>query len=369
MKRSALKLAALAAAPALLLFSCGQKPHAAPFSPAGHAAPPQNVLAALTTPSQLAAEKAAEEAALAAMPRNPLTGEPGYPEESLPKRPAAVMVNNLDAALPHRGLSQADVLYEVAVEGGITRMMAVFADIDAIPQVGPVRSARHYYTDLAAPYNAVYVHFGGSAPGKAAIQNRGIDNVDGLIYGTTAFTKDSWRAQNRGVEHSYFIDGASIRSVAEKRGYSLEGAASAPLPISLTRVEPAQKCGGVYVKFSGYTNSEFLYDPETGLYEKLRDGEPHIDENNGETLRFANVLVLVTSITSYDGGDLREVALGQGGGYLFTGGGYEKITWSKGGYQNQFSFAKQDGTAVSGNVGPTFIAIIDRSVESSMQFR
>ena len=126
------------------------------------------------------------------------------------------MVNNIDAAIPHRGLSKADVLYEVVVEGGITRMMAVFADPDDIPYTGPVRSVRHYYTDFACPYDPIFVHFGGSAPGKAAVANRGLDNVDGLIYGTTIFYKDAERAQNRGVEHSYFIDSAGIAAVAEK---------------------------------------------------------------------------------------------------------------------------------------------------------
>ena len=302
-------------------------------------------------------------------PLNPLTGETGYSETAVGKRPVAVMINNINAALPHRGLSEADILYEVEVEGGITRMLAVFADIDSIPEVGPVRSARHYYTDLVAPYDAIYVHFGGSEPGKAAIQNRGIDNVDGLIYGTTAFSQDTWRAQNRGVEHSYFIDGESIRNVSEQRGYTLEGETAGPLAISYEKVEPEQKSSGVYVKFTGYTNSEFLYDPETNLYSKMRNGEPHIDENNGETLAFANVLVLATSITSYDGGILREVAFGGGSGWLFTGGGYQEITWIKGDYGTQFSFAGKDGQPVAGNVGPTFIAIIDQSAVSAMRIQ
>lgn len=123
-------------------------------------------------------------------PINPLTGEADYPESAVGKRPVTVMVNNIDAAVPHRGLSAADVIYEVVVEGGITRMMAVFADPDAVPYTGPVRSVRHYYTDFAYPYDPIFVHFGGSKPGKAAVADRGLDNVDGLIYGTTVFYKD-----------------------------------------------------------------------------------------------------------------------------------------------------------------------------------
>ena len=92
-----------------------------------------------------------------------------------------------------------------------------------------------------------------------------------------------------------------------------------------------------------------------------------MDENNSQVLQFANVLVLSTSITSYDGGDLREVALNSGTGWFFTGGGVEEISWKKGSYQNQFTFTAKDGTPITGNVGPTFIAIIDHSMASSMK--
>ncbi len=346
----------------VLLAGCGETPVARQMSPREEYRAAASQAFFPPDPAEMAESVAVPEG-----PLNPLTGESGYSESAVGKRPVAVMINNINAALPHRGLSDADILYEVEVEGGITRMLAVFADIDSIPEVGPVRSARHYYTDLVVPYDAIYVHFGGSDPGKAAIKSRGIDNVDGLIYGTTAFSKDTWRAQNRGVEHSYFINGESIRNVSEQRGYTLEGETVGALAISYEKVEPEQKSSGVYVKFTGYTNSEFLYDPETNLYSKMRNGEPHIDENNGETLSFANVLVLSTSITSYDGGILREVALGSGDGWLFTGGGYEEIQWKKGNYDNQFSFTGKDGQPVSGNVGPTFIAIIDQSAASAMQ--
>ena len=84
-------------------------------------------------------------------------------------------------------------------------------------------------------------------------------------------------------------------------------------------------------------------------------------------LTFANVLVLSTTIPSYSGGDLRDVALDSGKGWFFTNGGVAPITWSKGSYKNQFTFTLSDGSPVKGNVGPTFIALIDSSMEESMK--
>ena len=75
---------------------------------------------------------------------NPLTGEGLYDDIS-EKRPIAVMFNNLRKALPQIGVGQADVIYEIVAEGGITRMMGVFQDLEGVGDLGSIRSARDYY--------------------------------------------------------------------------------------------------------------------------------------------------------------------------------------------------------------------------------
>ena len=92
---------------------------------------------------------------------NPLTGE-GLEEDISGQRPFAVMLNNLSKALPQLGVSQADVIYEIVAEGGITRMLAVFQDIEGVGDLGSVRSARDYYVSLACGHDAISVHAGGS---------------------------------------------------------------------------------------------------------------------------------------------------------------------------------------------------------------
>ena len=72
---------------------------------------------------------------------NPLTGE-GQMEDISGKRPIAVMFNNLEMALPQLGVGQADVIYEIVAEGGITRMMGLFQDIQGVGDLGSIRSAR-----------------------------------------------------------------------------------------------------------------------------------------------------------------------------------------------------------------------------------
>ena len=73
-----------------------------------------------------------------------LTGEP-VSEIIGKQRPYAIMINNIETSLPQSGVSQAEMIYEAQVESGITRLMAVFQDVDNIEKIGSIRSARHYY--------------------------------------------------------------------------------------------------------------------------------------------------------------------------------------------------------------------------------
>lgn len=72
---------------------------------------------------------------------NRLTGKSGLSEAAVGKRPVAVMINNIKASLPQYGISKADILFEVLVEGGITRLMALYGDYTKVPKVCSVRSA------------------------------------------------------------------------------------------------------------------------------------------------------------------------------------------------------------------------------------
>lgn len=75
-------------------------------------------------------------------------------------RPYAVMINNIGVARPyHTGLQDAYLVYEIVVEGGITRYLALFKDVKP-EAVGSVRSSRHYFLDYAMENDAYYVHWG-----------------------------------------------------------------------------------------------------------------------------------------------------------------------------------------------------------------
>ena len=63
-------------------------------------------------------------------------------EDKVNRRPVAVMLNNLEKALPQTSINRAEIIYEAPVEGMITRLMGIYEDYDDLDKIGSVRSAR-----------------------------------------------------------------------------------------------------------------------------------------------------------------------------------------------------------------------------------
>ena len=123
--------------------------------------------------------------------QNPLNGEPMA--QPYTGRPAAVMLNNHKQAMPQFGVGDADILYEVLAEGGITRCMGIYSDISSVERLCSIRSARKYYVDILRGYDAWYIHAGGSAEADAYIKNIGLNHLDGVSADGSYFKRDKDR--------------------------------------------------------------------------------------------------------------------------------------------------------------------------------
>ena len=84
------------------------------------------------------------------------------------------------------------MVYEAIAEGGETRLMALFKGAD-VEQIGPVRSARHYFLDYAMENDAIYVHFGWSPQAQRDIKKYAINNINGIEEDGTTF----WRTKKK----------------------------------------------------------------------------------------------------------------------------------------------------------------------------
>ena len=295
---------------------------------------------------------------------NPLTGEPMEPAYEK-NRPVAVMLNNLKAAQPQLGVSQADIIYEVPAEGGITRMLGIYQSLEGVGTLGSIRSARPYYLELALGHDALYVHAGGSSDAYKDIPAWGVDNMDGVNGGSDAkiFWRDAERRKTMDYEHTLVTSGEKILEYAashfrteHKDGYVYTQAfAGDGTPAGGAAAEH------VTLKFSNYKTGKFDYDSETGKYLVSQYGGAYTDGNTGEQVGVTNVLVLETAISVISGdkaGRLTVQLTGSGSGTYFCGGKAVAIRWSKADRNSQFVYTLADGTPLTMGQGNSYVCIM-----------
>ncbi|PKC50181.1 hypothetical protein RhiirA1_487131, partial [Rhizophagus irregularis] len=131
-------------------------------------------------------------------------------------RPIIVTINNHPAARPQSGIGSADVVYEMLAEGDVTRFLALFQS--EIPEnIGPVRSARDYFIELASGLDAFYIAHGYSPEAQTMLVNGIVDNINGMQYDGTLFI----RSKDRYAPHNSYISCENVKLGAEKVGASL----------------------------------------------------------------------------------------------------------------------------------------------------
>ena len=181
------------------------------------------------------------------------------------KRPVAVMVDNDDKnARPQAGLEGAYLIYEMVVEGGATRFMALFMD-DSVEKIGPVRSSRHYFLDFAKENDVIYTHFGWSPKAANDIPALGVNNINGIEGSESGVF---WRERKyQGDWHSAYTSMAKINERAKNKGYNAETENRGGVKYSdkYITLNGENKADSVYMKYSDRYNTGYKYNGESGL--------------------------------------------------------------------------------------------------------
>ena len=300
--------------------------------------------------------------------RNPLTGEAGYNEELIGNRPVMVVVENHSQARPQWGLTSSDIVFEMVAEGGITRMILMYADASRLPdKIGPVRSTRHYFLDLAEGYDAIFTHFGQSTYAKQQLANHDIDNINGYVDGSY-FSRD--KSRNVDSEHTAYTTKEWVIKAIEDKEYRTslkEGYENAfSFNIDGDKVLKDGSCVTATVSFSsGYTYT-LNYDKQENVYYSSLNGEPFMD-SNGTQQNFENIVILYTNISAIAGDTKNRVDfdLSEGEGRYISNGSYEDISWKKGDSTDMLKLYDSEGEELKLNTGRTYIAICDDSREAN----
>ena len=298
---------------------------------------------------------------------NPLTGVPMEPEYEN-NRPVAVMFNNLKDALPQLGVSQADIIYEIPAEGGVTRMLGVFQTLEGVGNLGSIRSTRPYYLEAALGHDAILVHAGGSPDAYEKIPAWKVNNIDGVRGGASqdkVFWRDADRRKNAGYEHSLLTSGEKVLEYLAGGKYATEHAEGYGYTQAFAEDgTPANGTAAEHIKlyYTNYKTGVFEYDAETKEYKISQYKEAYIDGNSGEQVSATNVLFLETDINVIKGdkeGRLTVRMTGEGDGTYFCGGKSVPIRWSKADRNSQFVYTLADGTPLAMGQGTSYVCIMD----------
>jgi len=274
-------------------------------------------------------------------------------------RPVAVMIDNQGSrVLPQGGLDKAQIVYEIIVEGGLTRFMPVFWG--TMPEmIGPVRSSRDYFLDYTMEYDAMYVHVGGSPKALADIKKLKINDIDGMRVGSDVIwdltsDKSNWQDSYTSMEKLLDYTGA--------RKYRTTTDIKFPFTYNDTDVVPTDGQNAVKLTFKYPSmTSGYEYDSAAGTYKRLRLGKAQMERVSGKQLEAKNIIVQYVrnyDITNDAKGRQEMDTTGSGKGYFITCGKAVKITWSKKDRSSQTRYTDESGNPITLNRGQTWIQVV-----------
>ena len=279
------------------------------------------------------------------------------------QRTYAVMINNHKAARPQSGLQEAYIVYEMMVEGGITRMLALYRDATS-SKIGSVRSSRHYYLDYVLENDAMYFHWGGSPQAYSDIKTLKIEHADA---DGSVFWKD--KTLNRGTEHTAFTSTQKMTEYVKKK--NIRNTSNQPLlldysveEIDLSSLEDNIEADNVSIKFSNYQTATYIYDSLNKVYNRQDAGKNSTDLQTQNQYTAKNIIVYswkYSTIPNDRSGRQNLDNIGKGKGYYITNGYAVPITWEKTSRSSQTVYKHLNGDKIKVNDGNTYIEIYPTS--------
>lgn len=280
-------------------------------------------------------------------------------------RPIAVMIDNHKGAWPQVGLNNAYSVYEIIVEGGETRLMALFKGVD-LDKIGPVRSARHYFLDYALENDAIYVHYGWSPKAQSDISSLHVDNINGITESAERF----WRIKQKSSPHNVLTSTKDILEIAKEKKYDTTSDKKSVLNYTFDEInlEDGINASKVTIPYSDLHTVNYKYDEETKRYTRYARGEKQTDMETGKSITTKNIIVTFAKNTplkdneNKDRQDLDDV--GTKDGYYITNGKAIKIKCIKSSRTSKTIYRDLSGNEIQVNDGNTFFNIcpIDSNV-------
>ena len=274
-------------------------------------------------------------------------------------------IDNLDVARPQLGLNSADVVVDEMVEGGLTRLVAVFHS--KVPNiVGPVRSIRPMDPDIIAPFGGIACYSGGQYKFVKMMQATNVFNANETEeQGKGTFS----RATDRESPHNVIVDVAKLQGAhpeltppAEQFKFSRDR-----IDGGSTDVTSAGTSADMVKIYFPLALAQWTPSADRSVWLRTQDGKPHTDAADGSQIRATNVVVLQVAIDRQYGYVPKTVMVSSGTAWIFVAGKYIKGTWSKATQTAPISLYDANGLDVVLNPGNTWVELMPKAPEGSIK--
>ena len=306
------------------------------------------------------------------MYRSELTNE--WIDEALKEqRPIAVMIDNEKTALPHYGVSQSDVVYEMTnstANDGVTRLMVLFKDYNSIKQIGSIRSVRPTNLQIVPEWNAVICHDGGPFYIDDYMAKDYVENFSGT------FSRVNNGKSREFTE--YILEGDIDKNFESHPKYSRTyndyypgphyQFTSASKPNDLSQYSDTKSATHIQMPYKH--NKPYMdYDEGSGTYLYSEYGNKHTDPGNGDTqLSFKNILIQNCRYVQFDANGymmFHSIDFNRDG-YYITNGKCIPVTWTKEDELTPTRYYDKDGNEIVLNTGRTYVALVPDDIWSGL---
>jgi hypothetical protein len=287
-------------------------------------------------------------------PRHSFTGENGKDSQVV-----VVKIDDTTYAHPQVGLRSADVVYIEQVEGGLTRLAAVFSS-KIPPLVGPVRSARISDIELLSQYGKVgFAYSGAQRLMLPVIASANLYDLGATRYGPQFYYNDPLR----NAPYAMMVKVPELLDESKNRGNAL--AESAPMgwrfgdaPENLIQISK------VHISWpaSSY-GAEWSADEDRWLL--THNGNADLDDT-GYRLGPKTFVIQIVSITDsiyrdkVGGVTPFSATVGNGRCYLLRDGGYIPCLWNRPTAESGTTFTDELGNAVNFETGQVWFALTSK---------
>lgn len=287
----------------------------------------------------------------------PLTGLPPKPGQKVGRVPLAVKIDNVDIARPQAGLDHADVVIEETVEGGLTRLMAIF-QCDSASLIGPIRSARTSDGDILRLLNGAVFAYSGANPraiGSVQANSKAVliswDNTPGYFH----------LDPGRPAVHDVMGSSATLLKAGIARNKKLHG----PRPLF---VYGKPKLGGSPIKHAALTWSSSAsagWAWNGHFWLRTQNGSPDV-LTNGQRVKASNVVIMSIAIADTGIRDVLgnpspdDVVTGSGKVWVLRGGHVIRGTWNRPNRTSKMVLKDKNGNLLPLTPGKTWIELLPR---------